>query len=249
MVSKIPNDIFQFSTASALMAGLAQNGPSCGQLAGYGSHGIGTFASMNGELLYLDGQAWQMLRCGKVQRAAPEVSLPFVQVTNFQPEFAVTTRGLKKSGLLHAFEQAGPAAGGKNSFVPFVVKGKFKSLHLRIAGPQQHPGQDLAEVAANARKWTLNDVEGTMFGIVSPEWTQGISIGGVHCHFMTDGEQGKEREGGHVLDFETGDEAQLLWAVTGRYHLGFPRDDEWESLDLTADISGLNKAEGTCQDE
>jgi acetolactate decarboxylase len=32
--------------------------------------------------------------------------------------------------------------------------------------------------------------------------------------------------------------------VTGRYHLGFPRDDEWENLDLKADTAGLSKAEG-----
>lgn len=244
MVSKIPNDIFQFSTASALMAGLAHNGPSCGQLPGYGSHGIGTFGRMNGELLFLDGKPWQMLPSGKVQSAPPETSLPFVQVTKFIPEFEARTPRLKKNGLLDLFEKAGPGAGGKNSFVPFVVKGQFKSLHLRIAGPQQHPDQDLAEVAANAKKWTLEGVKGTMFGIVSPEWMQGVSIGGVHCHFMTEPEQGKDAEGGHVLDFETGDEADLQWSVTGRYHLGFPRDEQWESLDLTADITGLNKAEG-----
>lgn len=244
MVSKIPNDIFQFSTASALMAGLAHNGPACGQLPGYGSHGIGTFASMNGELLFLDGKPWQMLRSGKVQLADPDTPVPFVQVTKFAPEYSTKAKQLRKNGLLDVFSSAGSGAGGKNSFVPFLIKGQFKKLDLRIAGPQQHPDQDLAEVAANARKWSLENVKGTMFGIVSPEWMQGVSIGGVHCHFMTDIEPGKEPEGGHVLDFETGEEAELFWAVTGRYHLGFPKDDAWEGLDLTADSAGLSKAEG-----
>jgi acetolactate decarboxylase len=244
MVSKIPNDIFQFSTASALMAGLAHNGPSCGQLRGYGTHGIGTFTRMNGELLFLDGKPWQMLPSGKVQPASPQTSIPFVQVTNFQPEFQTKAVGLKKEALVDVFEKSGPGAGGKNSFVPFLVKGKFKSLHLRIAGPQEHDGQDLAEVAANARKWSVENVEGTMFGIASPEWMAGVSVAGVHCHFMTEAEPGKDAEGGHVLDFETGDEAVLQWAVTGRYHLGFPRDDEWEHLNLKADTAGLSKAEG-----
>lgn len=185
-----------------------------------------------------------MLRSGKVQPADPSTSLPFVQVTNFQPEFEAKVDALKKSALVHVFESNGPGAGGKNSFVPFVVKGKFKSLQLRIAGPQEHDGQDLAEVAANARKWSVQDVKGIMFGIASPEWMQGVSVGGVHCHFMTEPEQGKDPEGGHVLDFETGDGALLQWAVTGRYHLGFPRDDEWEKLDLKVDTAGLSKAEG-----
>ncbi|KAI4721970.1 alpha-acetolactate decarboxylase [Aureobasidium sp. EXF-10727] len=244
MVSKIPNDIFQFSTASALMQGLAHSGPSAGQLPGYGTHGIGTFSRMNGELLFLNGRPWQMLRSGKVLPADPSTPLPFVQVTNFQPEHEVAVSGLKKADLVNVFEKNGPNAGGKNSFVPFVVKGKFKSLQLRIAGPQEHDGQDLAEVAANARKWGVQDVKGTMFGIASPEWMQGVSVAGVHCHFMTEVEQGKDAEGGHVLDFETADEAVLQWAVTGRYHLGFPRDEEWENLDLKADTAGLSKAEG-----
>lgn len=249
MVSRIPNDIFQFSTVSALMAGLATSGPTASQLHGYGTHGIGTFSRMNGELLYLNNTAYQFTSDGQTRRAPPNEPLPFIQVTKFQPEYrTLASSNLTRDNLLELFASGGPEAGGKNSFIPFCVRGSFKAVHLRVAGPQLFEGQSLSEVAKNAKQWSLSDVKGTIWGISSPEWAQGISVAGVHCHFVTDADVagGKDVRGGRVRDFEVGGEGvEVSWGVTGRYHLGMPRGEEWENLELgSVESAGIQDAEG-----
>lgn len=244
MVSKIPNDVFQFSTVSALMAGLVENGPSAGQLTGYGTHGIGTFSNLEGELLYMDGKAYQMTAERGVQLAPSDISLPFVQVTKFIPEFSGRVSGsLKKDDLMTFISQGGSQAGGGNSFMPISISGRFKSIRVRVAGPRRSPDETLVSVTERAEKSTLIDVKGSMFGFVSPGWSQGISVAGQHLHFVSEPDANGTLKGGHMLDFEADDGARVDWAVTGRYHLGMPRGEEWESLDLTADAAGIKKAE------
>lgn len=245
MVAHIPNDIFQFSTVSALMAGLASSGPSASQLHGYGTHGIGTFANLDGELIYIDGSAYQFTSDGKVRPAPDDIALPFVQVTQFEPEFTITEfpGKLRKDHLMKVIESGGGESGGKNSFMPFSVTGTFRSVHVRVAGPQENPEQPLKEVAENAKQWTLNDVKGTMFGFISPGWSQGISVEGPHMHFLSEKGEGGELKGGHVRDFEAEEGAQIAWSVTGRFHLGMPKGEKWESLELGVDGEGIRGAE------
>lgn len=246
MAARIPNDIYQFSTVGALMGGLATSGPKPSQLSGYGTHGIGTFAKMDGELLYINGKAWQFTSDGTTKQAPDDISLPFIQVTKYEPELnTIIPARFGKDDLLRIFSSAGAEGGGKNSFIPFTVKGSFHNLYLRAAGPQQYDGQGLAEVAKNAKEWTLEEKKGTIFGIISPEWSQGISVAGVHCHFISEPDESGEVQGGHVKDFKAAEGAEVGWAVTGRFHLGLPRGEEWESLELgTVDNAGIAEAEG-----
>lgn len=245
MVSRIPNDIFQFSTVSALVAGLAHSGPSASQLHGYGTHGIGTFAKMDGELIYLDGSAYQFTSDGRCRPAPANIPLPFVQVTKFEPEFCITEfpEKLRKDHLMSVFSSGGGESGGKNSFIPFSVTGTFRSVNVRVAGPQESPDQPLHEVAQNAKQWTLENIKGTMFGFVSPIWSQGISVAGPHVHFLSEKGKDGELKGGHVRDFEAEVGAQVAWSVTGRYHLGMPRGEKWEALELGVDAEGIKKSE------
>ena len=247
MATTWPNDLTQHSTVSALMAGHASSGPPASQLSHYGTHGIGTFARMDGELLLLDRQAWQFTRDGAARRAPPSAAVPFVQVTSFSPEHDATVpRAWRKRELL-ALTRAlgGPDAGGPNSFMAILLKGRFRSVALRAAGPQARAGQPLAEVAREARQWSSDAVGGTMFGFVSPEWAQGLSVAGAHLHFLSDDEGGRgaERQGGHVRDFEAEPGARLQWAVCGHVHLGLPRGQAWEALDMALDSKGIEAAE------
>lgn len=243
MVASIPNDIFQFSTASALMAGLAENGPQVAHLSNHGTHGIGTFSKMEGEMLMLDGVTWRMTADGKVKKAASSAQMPFVQVTIFQPEYRVKApAGLTKEGLWDVFSSPGSRAGGKNSYMPFRLRGTFTSIDVRVAGGQKEGSGGLSDVAGEAMQKTLKDVKGEMFGFAGPVWSVGVGIPGLHCHFLSEETNG-ERTGGHVKDFVAKDQIICDWSVTGRFHLGLPLGNEWESLDLAPDVEGIKKAE------
>ncbi|CAJ2504784.1 Uu.00g121780.m01.CDS01 [Anthostomella pinea] len=291
MVSRIPNDIFQFSTVSALMAGLCTSGPLAHQLTGYGTHGLGTCSALNGEVLFLDSVAYhittspskksssQSMTQGAaddqealndaargldpvIKKAARDAMMPFVQVTLFRPEFRLPlplpqSKTLSKSSLLNTLSSpprspGGPlppadlkgTTGGQNSFLPFLIRGTFADMTIRIGGPIKDDSESLAQVTARAPQWRIKGAKGTIFGFLSPAWSNGISVAGFHGHFIEDEGQGARR-GGHVLDFVVGEgEGRVEWGVSGHHHLGLPRGEEWESLELGVDAEGIAKAEG-----
>lgn len=223
MVASIPNDIFQFSTYSALAAGLEASpaGPQVAHLTNHGTYGIGTFGapSGGGAMMMVDRVAWQTVPGSKSEwrRAPPDATMPFVQVTIFQPEYrAVVQRGgLSKEGVWGVLGEGG-RAGGRNSFMPFRVRGAFREVSLRGGGAVQ-------------------DVKGVVFGVAGPVWAAGVCEVGLQCCFMGDGAEGK-KVGGRVEDFVAAAEGDVTveWGVCGRFHLGLPRGEEWEALDLAA---------------
>lgn len=64
-----PNEIYQFSVVSALMDGVAEDGLPLSALLRHGDTGLGTFRHMQGELIILDGEVFQMLSDGTVRPA------------------------------------------------------------------------------------------------------------------------------------------------------------------------------------
>ncbi|KIW03671.1 uncharacterized protein PV09_04992 [Verruconis gallopava] len=237
MAAKIPNDIFQYSTTGALQAGYSSHGPVVHHLQGYGTHGFGVLAGSNSDLVFVDSKAYQISKDGRnlAQKAPADAGLAFVIVTKFVPEYQLTVNGsLDKDALLDVFGSQGDGAGGKNSFIPFRIRGEFARIKLKgnINTPDQadhstsNPGDD-----------DLLDVKGTIFGFIGPESFAGVSVCGVHGCFLSDAPDNEESRGGSFDDFEAKGEVEVAWAVTGRFHIGFPRGDEWENLDITKTIA------------
>jgi alpha-acetolactate decarboxylase len=240
MAAKIPNDIFQNSTTGALQAGYAGTGPIVHHLQGYGSHGLGAIAGTEEELVFLDSQAYLFSNDKTntsdhkhiAKPANGNAGLSFVMVTRFSPEYAITVNGsFGKDALLDLIRSQGGDAGGKNSFIPFQIRGKFAKICVKANESlrRQHE-PSMKTVSGNNSE--LVDIQGTIFGFIGPECFAGVSVTGVHCFFLSDKDGGGARRGGSFVDFETQSQAQVSWAVTGRYHLGFPRGEEWEKLEI-----------------
>lgn len=212
-VARIPNDIFQFSLHSAFTAGLTSTGPPATALSGYGTHGIGHVAGPSGgDVLLLDGIAHLLLPDGTAGPPEAKTCLAFVMVTQFRAESRGVVKGLGMEGLGDVFASRGAERGGRNSLMPFTVVADFARVVL---------------VGGNV----LRDVKGVVFGFGVPGWAVGISAPseGIRCCFL---EEGKGRRGGFVVDFEAGGEVVVEWAVTGRFHLGFPQGEQWQALQL-----------------
>lgn len=86
------NQMFQYSLALSLMDGVADKGLPISEYLKHGDHGLGTFRYMNGEMIVVDGKAYQMLSDGSIVDLDPngDAIHPFAQITRFQPE--VTAR-------------------------------------------------------------------------------------------------------------------------------------------------------------
>jgi acetolactate decarboxylase len=249
MAAKIPNDIYQFSLLSALNSGLNLSGPPVRALQGYGSDGIAYLPRNSGELLFLDSTAYTIHPNASdatneniIEHAKGDVQLPFVMVTKFVPEFSLNVVGdMEMESLMDLFGCEGPLAGGKNSFMPFRLRGVFSWVELGIVGPR-YPSSRSSSASGSPLTPTgtpekevvheLLDVKGTIFGFVGPKWAERISVSGFHCCFLSERNEEGRLRGGRVKDFKASGAVELTWSLTGRFHLGLPSGEEWESLDL-----------------
>lgn len=271
MAAKIPNDIYQFSILNAYKAGLTQTGPPVRALQGYGSDGIAYLPRNGGELLFLDSTAYlippnqgpQASRTvspaspppngsatpkpadeNTMEHAKGETFLPFVMVTKFVPEFSLNINGdTEMESLMDLLECEGPVAGGKNSFMPFRLRGFFSFISLHDVGPSHTsrrsssatnspPPAPASSGNGTEKERKLENVKGTIFGFHGPKWAEGISPTGFHCSFLSDRDGEAHLKGGRVRNFRAHGAVELTWAKTGRFHLGLPTDEKFEELDL-----------------
>lgn len=210
MPASIPNDIYQYSLLSAFQGGLTSGGPPTAFFTHHGTHGIGSFGNGADDMIQIDSTAYTLTPDGKAHKAPRDATVPFVMVTTYQPTFSSSAPdGFRKAQLRSLFASGGEVIGGRNTPMPFRIRGAFKSVQL---------GGGLA----------LDEVRGTVFGYMIPAWQEGISGAGAQCCFLS--EDGKS--GGRVLDFEAGQDVKVDWAKCGRFHLGFPQSEEYETMSL-----------------
>lgn len=208
MPASIPNDIYQYSLWSAYKAGLRTGGPPVAFLTNHGTHGIGIFED-GSDMIQIDQKAYVLDKNGKASQGPQNKQLPFVKVCVFQPSYRTTAPvGTNIGSLRKVFESGGPSAGGSNTPMPFAVKGGFKSV--------------------KTTHQTFENAYGTIFGYAIPSWQSGVSGEGMQCCFLS----GDKMTGGRVTEFESNAGTNVEWAKCGRFHLGFPQDEEFEGLEL-----------------
>src|ERR1700756_5670103 len=72
--------IFQVSTSGALVAGVYESEVSVRTLLEHGDFGLGTFADLDGEMVVVDGHAYQVKGSVEVLEASGDAGAPFAVV-------------------------------------------------------------------------------------------------------------------------------------------------------------------------
>ena len=118
------NTVTQISTIDALLAGVYDGQISCARLMEYGDLGIGTFDHLDGEMILLDGEMYQMKSDGKVVRPQKETRTPFAAVCWFSKDETVALENPVNYALLKALlDKRIP---NQNLFCAFKITGRFK---------------------------------------------------------------------------------------------------------------------------
>ncbi|KAK3377110.1 alpha-acetolactate decarboxylase [Lasiosphaeria ovina] len=235
------NEVFQYSTMSALMAGVASHGAAISSVLEHGDHGLGTFRNMDGEMIVLDGAVYQMKSDGSVVaiESPADVITPFATVTRFKATANAKTAVGSKEDLLDLLTRLFPSAA--NHFVAVRIDGVFKSVNVRTAGGQQSPRESATDVAGRQKVNTFRSVRGTVFGFRAPDYFMGINVAGIHIHFISD----DRKEGGHILALESEGEVDVAAAQLSKFHLELPTDDdEFNEAELAPDAKGITAVEG-----
>ncbi len=188
--------LFQYSTLPALAAGMFEGGMTVADLKQWGDTGLGTFLGLNGEMVVVDGEVYQVTNDGKVHVAAKDQTIPFATVTFFDTDAVVRLERVEK--LADLTERVAAALPGKNAFYALRIRGDFSHIQARSVPAQKEPYPTLADVLTQQSVFALagEQAKGVCVGFYGPDWLKGATVPGFHIHYLSDAKDA----GGHVLD-------------------------------------------------
>lgn len=228
-VSPEPDRITQVSTINALMVGRYDGVMTIPDLLKLGDFGVGTLDHLDGEMIVLDGKAYQVRGDGQVLPVTPERSTPFAVVTFFQSEGEFPCPQVDELTDLDIRLDA--LVPQKNNFAAIRVEARFASITLRSVHRQEPPYRPLAEVAQSQSVWTHENLSGTLVGVRSPAWVAGLNVPGYHWHFLSD----DRKIGGHLLDCRTTD-GRVRYQVCEDWLVKLEGSRSFNAADLNQDL-------------
>lgn len=229
------NAIYLSSPVNALVEGLYTERTTVAEILGHGDFGLGTFNRLDGEMVILDGEVFQMKADGRAYPVGPEEKTPFACVTRFRPdtedEFPEPPQG-------DLFDLVGSLLPSANMLYAIRVEGTFRTVRARSVPPQDNY-RPLAEVAREQPEFEYQNIEGSMVGFFTPSFLQGVGVAGPHLHFVS----ADRTVGGHLLSCEPGPVTVFIQHVP-RLVLGLPMSLDFLTLESTRDTArDLEEAE------
>jgi len=220
----------QVSTIEALLESVYDGVIPVGDLTRYGDTGIGTFDSLDGELILVDGVIYQARGDGTVRVAPPDLLTPLAMVTFFDPDITIhraSTRGYAQ------FEDLVDArVRSENLIYAIRIDGSFSSVTIRAPHRQERPYPRLVDALADQYMATHANISGTAVGTLLPEYMGGLNVPGYHLHFISD----DRTIGGHIVDFSLKD-ATISLDETPRFMMLLPSEGGFIEAELGRDLS------------
>jgi acetolactate decarboxylase len=217
--------LYQISTSSALVEGVYSGSIPSSVLLEHGDFGLGTFEDLDGEMVILDGQIYQV--ADRVSHRTDDFLVPFASITHFRAKsyFEIDNVACLK-GIELACDQQRIS---DNLFYALRLDGSFETIHARAVHAVPRNTR-LLDAAKTQLEFRFENIEGTLVGFWSPRYSSSFSIPGYHLHFIS-----KDRtKGGHVLDCTT----QKLKAgiqVLSEYDIRLPDSGPFLTANLSKD--------------
>ncbi len=219
------DSIFQASLFEALIEGVYEGDLTYGELKEHGNFGLGTFNSLDGEMVALDGVFYRIDSDGNVTVVDDSMKSPFAIVTFFDSnEKLVPKEALSCQGLMEYIDKALPA---KNIFYAIKVSGEYENLRTRSVHAQEKPYRPISEAIKEQSEFDFKNIKGTIVGYWMPMYIGGVSQSGFHFHFISD----DKKSGGHVLECRTKDVVVDIDHIRD-FELDLPENEEFNSADL-----------------
>lgn len=217
---------------NALLEGLYRQDTTIGDVRARGNLGIGTFNELDGELVLLDGIAYQLRTVGDATIVSDDVLTPFSMVTFFDGTTGDVGERLQGSRpwdrLEHDLIDLVPSA---NLLYSFRIEGRFDYIRARSVDRRDNY-KPLAETIASQKIFEFSDVDGIVVGFWTPGYLGSVHVPGFHFHFIT----ADRRQGGHLLAMDSRDiDVRLQHAA--RVDLGLPMTLDFMAAQFTRDLA------------
>ncbi len=186
--------LFQTSTIDALLSGNYEGDVSFAELRASGDFGLGTFDALDGEMVALDGDFYQVKADGVAYEVDERLKTPFAVVTFFEPDLHRSLVG--PMGYLDLCACLDRIVGDEEVCHAVRVDGLFRYVKTRSVPRQRKPYPPLVEAVKHQPTFEFREVGGSLVGFRFPDYVQGINVSGYHFHFITDDRDA----GGHLLE-------------------------------------------------
>jgi acetolactate decarboxylase len=220
--------IFQTSTINALFKGIYDGDVTYKELKKYGDFGLGTFNSLDGEMIALNGKFYQIKADGKVYPVDDSMKTPFATVTFFEPDRTILIKNAMSYETIQNYLDS--LLPSNNIFYSIKLEGVFKFIKLRSVPRQEKPYQPLTDALKKETVFELKKIKGTAVGFRMPGYIEGLNLPGYHLHFITD----DKKMGGHLLDCLI-QEARIEIDLSSDFYMTLPETTEFRKADLEKD--------------
>ncbi len=230
------SSVYLCAPVNALVEGIYEEKIPFSEIKRHGDFGLGTFDYLDGEMIMLDGQIFQIRADGRVAEVGDDALTPFACVTFFKPgKTAVLGGDHDYEDFLAWLEGLLPSP---NMFYALRIEGSFSYIKTRSV-PKQECYRPLVEVAAEQPVFEFAEITGTLAGFYTPAFMSSLSVPGMHLHFLSADQQ----HGGHLLACRP-HQAEVAVQLLSRMELGLPLSEAYLHWDFHRDISrDLDKAE------
>ncbi|WP_404802314.1 acetolactate decarboxylase [Brenneria izbisi] len=220
--------IYQVSLMSGLINGVYEGNRTIAELLQHGDFGLGTFNNLDGELVALNSQIFQLRADGSARMARPEQKTPFAVMTFFRPTEQIRfDKPIDRDNLHQKIDER---IDTDNLFCALRINGDFRYVETRTVPRQERPYKPMQEAIASQPTFHFAHCRGSVIGFRSPAYTQGINVAGYHEHFITDDRKG----GGHILDYEM-EKGILTFGVIAKLIIDLPLDRDFLNADLSSE--------------
>lgn len=210
------SNLFEHGTIEILIAGGLDGTITLTELLKHGSYGLGTFTGLDGEVIILDNDVYQVDQTGTVNHITDlNTTLPFASVHT--PSDNETSLKLATADFALLNQDFADEKNLKNVFATIKLHGHFGKVKVRVAPKQEKPYPSLLAVTKNQPIFDTENTNGTIIGYYAPELFGNITAAGWHLHFLSDDHQ----FGGHLLSF-TGTDLKGSYEVFDGIEQHFP---------------------------
>jgi acetolactate decarboxylase len=210
-------DALQVHTITSLMEGRYDGEVSVAELRGRGSFGVGTLQGLNGELVVVDGEFWNIGTDGVAHIPSDDALVPFAVLAQLDDPVRFTLEGpLPRPSFEAEVHLRLPDPEGCWAI---VATGRFSDVTFRSVAHQTPPYRPLAEVLLTDEVLMHATLDATLVGFCFPDWASDLDAPGFHFHMLS----ADHATGGHAYDFTAGP-VDVIVSPVRSMHLEVPAE-------------------------
>ena len=222
-------NLFSAGYAAGFIGGLFDGYYPYGKLKQHGDFGLGAPDKLDGELILLDGKAYQTRFTGKTTLLNDTAKTPFAVVCFFHAgKVFKPGKPMNKEALYHYLDSV---LQNQNGIYAIHIRGSFGYLKTRAFPPvTKKPYVPMADRLDQQHFFEFRDATGDLVGYRVPAFMEGASISGYHFHFLSD----KKDKGGHIIEVLTKNviiEVETL----NSYTIDLPQTTDFKNFDFKKD--------------